>query len=302
MTIEIHNNRKITLFVMTEKGYEFLRGTLGEYKSLYSQIVVGSDASLANDYESEIMSLCAKHNVSCIQKNNFKKISTEFVFAISWRWLIKHPAKKLIVFHDSLLPKYRGFSPLVNTLINGEKYIGVSAILGADEFDTGDIIAQSKSKVSYPITISSATKKNNTNYLVCAKKVLDMILTGSEITTKKQNNSRATYSVWRDELDYKIDWTKSACEISRLIDAVGYPYKGASSLLDGNLVRILKSEEFPDVKIENRDCGKVLFIADGKPIVICRTGMLKIVEANILIKNKEYSLFPLKKFRLRFYS
>ena len=71
--------------------------------------------------------------------------------AVSWRWMIKHPKNKLIVFHDSILPKYRGFAPLVNMLINGEKEIGVSAIFGADEYDS-EIISE-KTTISYPIKI-----------------------------------------------------------------------------------------------------------------------------------------------------
>ena len=41
-------------------------------------------------------------------------------------------SENLIVFHDSLLPKYRGFAPLVSQLINGEEYLGVTAIFTND--------------------------------------------------------------------------------------------------------------------------------------------------------------------------
>lgn len=292
--------KSITLFLMTEKGYEFLKETAPKYKSLFNQVVVGNDKSIQKDFEDEIINFCDKENIDYVKRADFKEVASEYVIAISWRWLIKHPAEKLIVFHDSPLPKYRGFAPLVNALINGEKEMGVTAIFGATDFDTGDIIAQSKSNISYPITIAEAIRLNNKNYLSCAELVLDKLLCGDEIKATKQVESESSYSVWRDEDDYRIDWSKQSSDIRRLIDAVGFPYKGASTLFDGKLLRILKAEEYVDVNIENRHYGKVLFVSEGKPVVICGKGMLKITEAHIDEDGKQVSLFPLPKFRIRF--
>jgi methionyl-tRNA formyltransferase len=290
----------ITLFLMTEKGYEFLKGTAKKYKSLFHLVVVGNDRSIQKDFGSEIIKLCAEESIECIKKSDFKETTSEYAIAISWRWFIKHPSKKLIVFHDSPLPKYRGFAPLVNALINGEREIGVTAIFGENDFDVGDIIAQSKSKISYPITISEAIRVNNKNYLRCAELVLDRLLCGEEIKATKQVETDASYSLWRDEDDYKIDWNKSSSDIRRFIDAVGFPYKGASTFFDGKLIRILESEEYDDVSIENRHHGKVLFISEGKPVVVCGQGMLKITDAHIEEDGKQIPLFPLSKFRIRF--
>ena len=52
-----------------------------------------------------------------------------------------------------------------------------------------------------------------------------------------------------------------------------------------------------DVKIENRDVGKIIFIKDGYPVIVCGKGLLKITEAVYL--NDAKSIFPLKKFRIR---
>jgi methionyl-tRNA formyltransferase len=292
--------KPITLFLMTEKGYAFLMETSKKYKSLFNLVVVGSDKTLQKDFEEEIINLCIQENINHVRKADFIDIKSEYAMAISWRWLINHPADKLIVFHDSLLPKYRGFAPLVNSLINGETEIGVTAIFGANDFDTGDIIAQSKSQITYPLTIAEAIQINNQNYLKCGDLVLSQLLRGQSITATKQDENEATYSVWRDEEDFKIDWQKSAGEIRRFIDALGFPYKGASTTFDGKFIRIFKVEECEDVTVENRDCGKVLFVREGKPVVICGRGMIKIVEAQIEENGKIIPFFPLAKFRLRF--
>lgn len=292
--------KPITLFLMTEKGYAFLKETSKKYKSLFNLVVVGSDKTLQKDFEEEIINLCIQEKIDFVKRADFIDIKSEYAMAISWRWLIKHPAEKLIVFHDSLLPKYRGFAPLINSLINGETEIGVTAIFGANDFDTGDIIGQSKSQIAYPLTIAEAIQINNQNYLKCGELVLSQLLEGQSITATKQDESEATYSVWRDEEDYKINWRKSAGEIQRFVDALGFPYKGASTTVDGKLIRILKVEECEDVIIENRDCGKVLFVQEGKPVVICGKGLLKIIEAQIEDNGKIVPFFPLSKFRLRY--
>lgn len=294
------NKSTITFFLMTEKGYEFLKGTSKKYKSLYGLVVVGSDKAIANDFEKEIIEYCQSNNIPFVRRNNFRGIDTEYVVAISWRWLIEHPQKKLIVFHDSLLPKYRGFAPLVNALINGETIIGVSAIFGADDFDMGDIIHQCSSSISYPLKINDAIAINNKNYIDCALTVLELIKNGEMLTGRSQKDEDATYSCWRDDDDYYIDWNKSSSFIKRHIDAVGYPYKGAASLYDDKIIRIIDAKIMPDVKIENRDVGKVLFLKDGKPIVICGEGMLQITEAYVDNGDAMLKFFPIQKFRMRF--
>ena len=67
--------------------------------------------------------------------------------------------KRTIVLHDSLLPKYRGFSPLVNSLINGERELGVTAFIATTGYDEGPVLAQEKIMIDYPLTILEAMEK-----------------------------------------------------------------------------------------------------------------------------------------------
>ena len=293
---------KITLFLAGEKGFHFLKHLLKKYKNMFAGVVVANDKSVEKDYAKEIIELCELENIPVFKRVDFTKIHSEYALAVSWRWLIKHEPEKLIVFHDSILPKYRGFSPLVNSLINGESEIGVSAIFGADDFDAGGIVAQSRTKITYPIKINEAIAVVNKNYLECAERVFNSLSEGSDIKSVPQNEEEATYSVWRDERDYLINWDQSSEKIRRFVDAVGYPYKGALTMLDGSAVRIIESEEFPDRKIENRDPGKILLVEGGKPVVICGSGLLKINQAVVERGENTTSLFPLPKFRIRFSS
>lgn len=287
---------------MTEKGYFFLNETLRKYKHLYEVVVIGSDKNIQNDFEKEIIELCILYNINYIRKGAFQRVETEYAISISWRWLIDHPIEKLIIFHDSILPRYRGFAPLVNSLINGEEEIGVSAIFGESDYDSGKIIIQSKSCINYPLTIKEAIKIANRNYLYCANFILDTLNNSNELMGIPQDESAASYSIWRDESDYLIDWKKSAKEIRRFVDSTGYPYKCAKTYLNGNIIRIVSAEESVEIKLETRHTGKVIFIHQGKPVIICGEGTLIINEGYIEEKGVMKPLIPLSNFRSRFMS
>jgi methionyl-tRNA formyltransferase len=288
----------LTLFVMTEKGLAFAEQAVSQFKNIIAEVVIGQDAATTNDYSAEIAEVCAKAGIKHCLRKDFQGITSEYAMAISWRWLIDHPAQKLIVFHDSLLPKYRGFAPLVNALINGESKVGVSAIFGASEYDRGDIIHQTSMPIRYPITIAQAITAVNECYLHSGMAVLKTLSSGEPLTAKAQDHGEASYSLWRDDEDYRIDWSQSARKIRRMIDAVGEPYKGALCRVDGVAARVIAAEDLEDVQIENRTAGKVIFVEEGLPVVVCGTGLLKITTC--VADESGATLLPLTKFRVRF--
>lgn len=283
---------------MTEKGLAFTEQAISKFKGIIAEVVIGQDSALTNDYSAEIADVCDRAGIKNTPRKDFQGVSSEYAMAISWRWLIDHPAQKLIVFHDSLLPKYRGFAPLVNALINGESRVGVSAIFGASEYDRGDIIHQTSVPIRYPITIADAITAVNECYLYSGMAVLKALSSGEPLTAKAQDHSEASYSLWRDDEDYQIDWTQSARRIRRMIDAVGTPYRGAFCRVDGVPARILAAEDVEDVQIENRTAGKVIFVEDGSPVVVCGMGLLRVTAC--VFDDDGTSLLPLSKFRVRF--
>jgi methionyl-tRNA formyltransferase len=183
-------------------------------------------------------------------------------------------------------------------LINGDTEVGVTALFGSDEYDCGDIIAQRRLPVQYPAKIQEVIERMAPLYAELVGELVDAILAGSPLLARPQDEAAATYSPWRDEDDYHIDWSRDATSIKRFIDALGYPYRGAFSSLDGTPARILDALVEPDIKIEQRVAGKVMFVRDGFPVVICGTGMLRVLD----LRNEAgtESMLPLRKFRTRF--
>jgi methionyl-tRNA formyltransferase len=125
--------------------------------------------------------------------------------------------------------------------------------------------------------------------------VIKMHIAGN-LTAQPQNESDATYSLWRDEEDYLVNWNQSSETILRTINALGYPYKGAATVIEGQLVRIFEAELVTDVTIENRVAGKVLFKSGNAYTIVCGTGLIKI---NQFYDNEGSVIEFNNKFRLR---
>lgn len=290
----------ITLFLMGEKGLNTLMFlTKQEYSHHINKIIISQDKNVKEDYYQEIINHCKHNNIPFFDRKDEFEVTTNYSLAISWRWLIKlNEPQKLIVLHDSLLPKLRGFNPLVTALINGHKEIGVTAIFASEQYDIGDIVGCEKTTIKYPIKIKEAIESISISYSKLCYSILEKISNNIEIIGFAQDAKEATYSLWRDDDDYKINWEDEASKIVRFINAVGTPYLGAKTKMNENTIIIEDAEVYPDVTIENRQAGKVIFVIEGKPIIVCGKGLLKINKAYELSNSK--SILPITKFRSRF--
>lgn len=287
---------KIGLFLMTKKGFLVLENLLeSKFHNIISFVCIGTDKQMEEDYSDVMKLLCEKYSIPFFYrkdiKNNF--YYSDYNVAISWRWMLDVP--NLIVLHDSILPRYRGFAPLVNMLINGEDFLGVTALFATKEYDKGDIIFQEKIKIKYPIKISDAIDLISQLYCNIVSQICNDVQ-NRKLTATKQDDTNATYSLWLGNDDYFIDWNWSADKIKRKIDACGFPYTSAKCQLDNELICIHDAEVITDLIIENRVVGKNIFLIDKKPVIVCGSGLLKITEATYQKNNKD--VFPLSKFRI----
>ncbi|MFK7937371.1 MAG: methionyl-tRNA formyltransferase [Saprospiraceae bacterium] len=288
----------VALYLMTKKGLKSLEALVAaELQAVIEVVVVGRDKNIKCDYAAEIIALCTSQNIPWAERKTQITISSSYAIAISWRWLIHLGNCELLVFHDSLLPKYRGFAPLVNQLIAGDATIGVTALFATEQYDCGDIIAQEQTEIKFPIIIADAIEIVSGLYQKLICNITQQLANRTPLPRRAQIEADATYSLWRDAEDYFIDWSQSASHIRRHIDAVGFPYQGAKTRLKDEIITIEKAEEWTDVNIVNRTSGKVIFIRDNYPVVVCGTGLLQIKAAKDANGD---SVIPLKQFRVRF--
>lgn len=271
----------VTVFSLGFKGYHALINLSEHYLRLIDCVVIGRDKSITDDFSDKIFEWCTFKKIKAVERKDFSFIDSKSLHFIlmGWRWLVPvQKNREIIVFHDSLLPKYRGFNPLVTALIEGDREIGATALFATEEFDKGEIIAQKAISIEYPIKINDAINRVSELYFGLLMIVLDKIDRISHCESFPQNEVEATYSLWRDDEDYKIDWSESSEKILRKIHASGFPYKGAFSLLKNEKIRILDASLIDDLKIVNRDFGKILFKSNGFPVVVCGKGLLVLTD------------------------
>ncbi|MAP54803.1 formyltransferase family protein [Altibacter sp.] len=268
---------KVTCYVVGEKGYSALQALQGACRNVIDTVVIGTDSGVKDDYSKKIEAYCKASDFNATY-NDAPTEASNVLIAMGWRRLIHPlPGQQLIVLHDSLLPKYRGFNPLVTALIEGDTEIGVTALLGEEAYDTGAIIDVERITITYPITIAEAISRISSCYGTLLQRVLEKVLV-DDLKAVPQDESEASYSLWRDAKDYFVSWDWPAPKIGRMIDAVGSPYDGAKTWADGKQIRIMKATAIDDVPVVNRDIGKVLFKHDGKPVVVCGEGLLRLDE------------------------
>ena len=284
---------RLALFLATEKGYTCLENLIRNGKTQSIGFVVSfSEVNVAHNWQTDIEILCKSEGILHFSWNEIKNSLTEILrdnkitsaAAVSWRYILplsinEYLETPLIVFHDSLLPQYRGFAPTPTAIINGEKTIGITALFASEKADEGDIIMQRKIEVPHDKYMREIVSEQSLIYADMLLELLRMIENG-RIESRKQNENEATYSVWRNYDDCRINWNESAEYIYNFIRALGTPYLGAWCFYDGKKIIADRSEVIQDKKFALRDAGKIWSIKDNMPEVICGEGMLRISEAH----------------------
>ena len=127
--------------------------------------------------------------------------------------------------HASILPKYRGASPMQYAIMNGEKETGNTVMLMSKGMDEGDILSVEKIPITKDDDLESIHDKLSSigaEQLVCTlKKYAD-----GDIKPIAQDHEKATYTSKFTSETANIDWNKSSYEIRNLIYAMS-PYPGA---------------------------------------------------------------------------
>jgi methionyl-tRNA formyltransferase len=170
----------------------------------------------------------------------------DVLLAVNWRSIVPESVRSRVrvcaaVFHDSLLPEYRGFSPTVWAMVNGEDHTGVSLFRMTAEYDKGDIIAQQRVPIGPRDTIAQVTERVTLAYLDLLERMLPLLRSG-DMPSSPQDEALATYTCRRLPEDNRIDWRQPAAAIYDLVRAVSHPYTGAFTTLNGRKLYIWAAE------------------------------------------------------------
>ena len=182
-------------------------------------------------------------------------------------------ATKLGTFniHASLLPKYRGASPIQYAIINGEKTTGVTFMKTDAGLDTGDIISQFSVDIIKDETFGELSERLSALAADKVCGVLDAIESGKTVF-KKQDDAIASVVKTLKKEDGIIDFTKNCEAVVDLINGLN-PWPVAHMTHCGKTIKIFRATKSDMCG----NAGEVLF-DEGKLVVACGTGAAEITE------------------------
>ena len=166
--------------------------------------------------------------------------------------------------HPSLLPMYRGATPIPAAIIGGDKETGVTIMLMDAGMDTGPIITQIIVGIEADDTTESLTKKLAQAGVRLLGEALPLWFDGS-LKPQPQDGSKATYTAHITKEDGNINWEMSAVQISRRVRAF-YPWPGCNTWWQGKLLKVL--EVVPLHGQRTTSPGKVIVLGSGYPAIV----------------------------------
>jgi len=200
--------------------------------------------------------------------------------------ILQIPKYGCLNVHPSLLPKYRGASPLQFTILKGDEETGVTLILITEKMDEGPILGQSKIKIEnkkiLPKDLEKKLAELGADLLV--KTIPQWIK--KKIKPKKQNEKEATYTKIIEKKDGKIDWSKPAEYIERQIRAF-HPWPGSFCKADDKMLKILKAFTLKQTDVSPKGpLGKTYLATNEQIAVQCGKDYLIIEELQFEGKKK----------------
>ena len=290
---------KFAVLTTGYKGISFLKKLAFKPK-----FVVTYDNKERSDSEhyKEIIHWCREKNINLYEKKSLKNIQHEIdlvdkLFVVGWQYILKTNLDKLVVFHDSYLPERRGFSPTVSALLDESPYLGATCFLPSSDLskgpDYGQILYRRKKEIQYPIKLKAAFDVVSQLYAdMCA----DILKNNPDSVIIDYNNS--TFSMWRDKQDTRIEWNCDSKQILQKIYSLGYPYTGATTMYNDEVIFLEDASIEEDVNITNRadHVGKIFQLRDDCPYVVCGAGIIRIIKA----RDKHNKEIVFDKLRRRF--
>ncbi|MBR5509839.1 MAG: methionyl-tRNA formyltransferase [Lachnospiraceae bacterium] len=180
--------------------------------------------------------------------------------------------------HASLLPKYRGAAPIQWAVIDGEKESGVTIMQMDEGLDTGDMLSKTIVQLDEKETGGSLFDKLSAEGAKLCVETLQKIEAG-EIQPEKQGESPTAYASMLTKYMGKIDWTKDAVSIERLVRGLN-PWPSAYTKLNGKTLKIW------ECKVVSQDaskgvCGEILEITKDSMVVQTGADALHIRELQL---------------------
>jgi len=237
-----------------------------------------------------VKSLALEHGIEVYQPEKLRRNDDAFAHILAWKPDVcvvaayGHilPQRFLdiarlgcINIHASLLPKYRGASPINAAIIHGETESGVTLMQMEAGLDTGPMLAIVKSQIG---ELETAQELHDRLSELGATKLNELLtkLDEGTVTPVAQDDSLMTYAPLMKKEDGKIDWSKSAVDVANLIRGVN-PWPGAYADIlraDGRQERV----KFHLARaVEGKGKPGAVLESTGRLVIGCADGVLEVL-------------------------
>ena len=209
-----------------------------------------------------------------------KEINPDLIVVVAYgkilpKEIIDIPKYGIINVHSSLLPKYRGASPIHSAILNGDKESGVSIMYIEEGLDSGDVILKETCEITEDDTLGTLHDRLKELGAIGLEKALKLIEAG-EVKAEKQDDSKATFVKPITKEQAKINWNNTKEVIFNQIRGLN-PFPGAYTHNEKNEnIKIYKSEKLE--KEYAGENGTVVEMTKKGPVVKVANGALRLLE------------------------
>lgn len=201
-----------------------------------------------------VKEVALEHNIKVFQPQKVKeeafleevkKLNPDIILVAAYgkllpKVLLDMPRFGCINVHASLLPKYRGASPIQWAVLNGEEKSGVTIMYMTEALDAGDIILTEEVELSKEETAGSLHDKLAQIGGPLLLSAMEAIETG-KAERIPQNEEEATHVTMLDKAMGNLNFSKSAIELERFVRGLN-PWPTAYTKLHGKMLKIWKAE------------------------------------------------------------
>lgn len=214
--------------------------------------------------------------------NKLKEIDPDLIVVVAYgkiipKNIIDLPKLGIINVHSSILPKYRGASPIHSALINGDDKTGVSIMFINEGLDTGDVLKIITTDITEEDDLGTLTERLAKLGSDALSHVVPTLIDKTYVATK-QDDSLATLVKPIKKEEMKIDFSKTNVEIFNLVRGLS-PHPCAYTIKNGENIKIYKVEKID--KDYQKPFGTVVELTKKGPIISCKNGSILITSAKI---------------------
>lgn len=183
------------------------------------------------------------------------------------------PTHGFINVHASLLPHYRGASPIQCAVLNGDAESGITIMQMNAGLDTGDILIQHRCAIGGRTT---AADLHDELALVGGEALADYLcaLRSGTLSPRVQDDAQASYAPLMTKADGEVRWDLPAEEVFNRVRGL-FPWPGAYTFHAGKRIRLYPLDSASAKETEGGP-GEILVAADGRIIVACGRGSVEL--------------------------